>query len=1358
MFNFVRPVLPLFSSALVLPLHAGELRVDINRDTNNTTAVTENGYTRWSPDNTNGAASGTTPVSRSFTTATGENVTVTFAQTAASAAAGGTGLLSNWYKAGAEGSAKLVSDGLTVAPANFAGGGQLRMTITGLSAGTHTLLTYHNAWDGLATGTVGPIDISVNGTQVIDNLQPTIRAASTTVAAMAYVEFSVAGPSTVTEVHFAAETNTAAGVTIRNAMINGFEIDTPNSQKIAHTPSPAHADEHVDADSGSISLSWQPALAGGIASHDVYFGTSEAAVKSATRTAPEFLGNQPGTSRSVALPNKLATCYWRVDEIDALGNVAEGVVWHFRPRLLAFPGAEGHGRFARGGRGGKVVHVTSLADYESNVTPVPGTFRYAIEEETGPRVIVFDTSGLITMTRRLTLSSPYVTIAGQTAPGKGICLRQWPLGMSGANDGVVRFIRNRPGNISGQTIDGGGLAGCNHSIMDHCSISWSIDEGFSSRGAKNITLQKTLISEALAIAGHSNYPAGTDHGYAATVGGDIASLHHNLLAHCSGRNWSLGGGVDALGFFSGRLDIRNNVVYNWKSRTTDGGAMEVNFVNNYYKPGAATTLVPYALTMNHENDFGGSQRCYFTGNIMQGHFNESNQTIGRRSLVSNGAPTPTYETFVSTPFFEHHVTTQSATGAYKRVLSDVGANRPLDDHDVRVIQETLSGTYTYTGTGPYGGAPGLPNTQDDVGGWENYPEETRSAGFDSDGDGLPNWWEILHGTNPSSSTGDFSDANADPENDGYTRLCDYLAWMALPRLEVAPGASVTLDLSSLTKGYTASPIHSVQLSPASAGAGTVQLLADGKTVRFTAAAGFSGIARFTHTVTDSAGDTMSGEVGVRVTTDAPPPVTEPVPPIFVNLSTAQVASGAIPTNAATVTINAPGSGWSHSAAAPIAGTVWNNILRPNPPIGSNSTSATGQYVCNSANDIALVSSTGNATGAHLTVTLDIQDLDSNTTRTEPNATTGGTTALGPGGLMGQSWRIYRGGNGSIHRLTGLPPGSHCHVYFYGSTTTTGQGTKFILNAANVPGGNGTETRFIDIRGGNSGNVFELNGGVYSPTTAAPADTVSTAADSHTWGRLPAVVDATGTLTFRSEKNSANGQYLCGYQIVPNPLPVVTRQPPSQLIAPHGSNVTLTAGAVGDGTLTYQWRKDGQPVTGNASALTDQLALADVQADDAGVYDLVVTNANGSVTTNSSTVVYEPGLNAYEDFCNSYGLDPQTTGVPDIDHDDDGLANAIEFLLGGDPTGADLQGISPSASLDAGGTLVFSYRRKLAASGLFSDSVETSAGLESWSQALHGVAGVTIQTIVLDPETELVTVRIPSDPDRRFARLKVSQAG
>jgi hypothetical protein len=315
--------------------------------------------------------------------------------------------------------------------------------------------------------------------------------------------------------------------------------------------------------------------------------------------------------------------------------------------------------------------------------------------------------------------------------------------------------------------------------------------------------------------------------------------------------------------------IRANVVYNWRSRTTDGGAMEVNFVNNYYKPGAATTLVPYALTLDHENDFGGSQRCYFAGNVMPGHFNETNQTVGRRSVVSNGVPAPAYETFVAVPFFPHHVTTQTASGAYKRVLSDVGANRPSDVHDARVIRETRDGTFTYTGTGPYGGYPGLPNSQNDVGGWEDYPVEIRPADWDTDRDGLPDGWEILHGSDPASPAGDFTDANADPELDGDTALDNYLAWMALPRLVTASVTPVDLDLSTLTAGYTASPVHQVSLFPGPAAAGAVSLLPDGRTARFTPAPGFTGLARFTHSVNDSAGDSMTGVVGVLVAAHPP---------------------------------------------------------------------------------------------------------------------------------------------------------------------------------------------------------------------------------------------------------------------------------------------------------------------------------------------------------------------------------------------------------------------------------------------------------------------------------------------------------
>ena len=169
---------------------------------------------------------------------------------------------------------------------------------------------------------------------------------------------------------------------------------------------------------------------------------------------------------------------------------------------------------------------------------------------------------------------------------------------------------------AGATYDGMGMAGNNHSIIDHCSISWTIDEAFSSRNGKNLTLQRTLIAEALNIAGHSNYSHGSAHGFAASIGGDVGSFHHNLLAHCNGRNWSMAGGLDGDGYYAGRLDIFNNVVYNWGDRATDGGAHEVNFVNNFYKKGVATSQ-HYMLTAQLEGKGKGSQSYYYSGNILQ---------------------------------------------------------------------------------------------------------------------------------------------------------------------------------------------------------------------------------------------------------------------------------------------------------------------------------------------------------------------------------------------------------------------------------------------------------------------------------------------------------------------------------------------------------------------------------------------------------------------------------------------------------------------------------------------------------------------------------------------------------------------
>lgn len=432
--------------------------------------------------------------------------------------------------------------------------------------------------------------------------------------------------------------------------------------------------------------------------------------------------------------------------------------------LLAFPSAEGYGRFAVGGRGGRVLHVTNLNDAG------PGSLREAVEAE-GPRTVVFDISGLITLESRLIIRKDNfnLTIAGQTAPGNGICIRKFNLGMLGATNVIVRYLRVRPGNLSGMTLDGMGMASSENCIIDHCSISWTLDEAFSSRGARNITLQRTLISEALNEAGHKKYPPGTQHGYAASIGGDIGSFHHNLLAHCAGRNWSLAGGLSKPdNKYAGRLDLRNNVVYNWKNRATDGGAHEVNFVNNYYQPGPATKYF-YALNAQY-GGFPGTQQYFFEGNIMRGQFGLTNQTAGRTATIERGGRVPTeYSPWVDKPFFESHVKTQIAEVAYTNVLADVGCNFPaLDAHDQRVIAEVRSGTTKFKGSKT--GLPGLPDSQDDVGGWDNYPEVRRAADWDTDQDGMPDHWEKQHGLNPK----DAADGRLDLNGDGYTNLEKYL--------------------------------------------------------------------------------------------------------------------------------------------------------------------------------------------------------------------------------------------------------------------------------------------------------------------------------------------------------------------------------------------------------------------------------------------------------------------------------------------------------------------------------------------------------------------------------------------------------
>ena len=671
-----------------------------------------------------------------------------------------------WHKAGLATGATMATDG--VAAVSEGRRPVLELEISGLAPGKHSLVSYHNVFK--------PEDVGVylvsaqDGTQA-EPLRPTLKSPANEAAESAYIEFEAEAETPVVVRFTPKGTRGAASVTL-----NGIEIDGSNPKTKALSPTPADFDLHADGDRGSVRLRWEPARSA--VSHEVYAASdanpqqAHDAIEAAGEDSPEHLAATKKSQWDLEVPpgaDHLTYC-WRVDSVDRGGNVTRGDVWTFRVRQLAFPGAEGYGRFAIGGRGGRVLKVTNLKDSG------PGSLRAAIEAE-GPRIVVFDVSGRIVLQDRLIIRHPFLTIAGQTAPAKGICLSNYNLGMLGAHDCIIRYLRVRPGDTAGKTLDGMGMASSDHCIIDHCSISWTQDESFSSRGAKNITLQRTLISEALNVAGHKKYGKGKEHGYAASIGGDVGSFHHNLLAHCSGRNWSLAGGVDQASVHAGRLDIRNNVVYNWRTRTTDGGAKEVNFVNNYYKPGPASRVF-HVLMPQHELPFG-PQEYYVLGNVMEGYYGPKDRYAG----VRESGDKPMREYIVERPFFEPFVNTTSAKAALHNVLGDVGCNRPiLDDHDKRILEEVRKGETTYSGS--VTGYPGLPDSQEDVGGWEDYPEVHRPADWDSDGDGLPDWWEEREGLNPDSPPGDLTETHADPDGDGYTNIEQYLHWMATPGNEV----------------------------------------------------------------------------------------------------------------------------------------------------------------------------------------------------------------------------------------------------------------------------------------------------------------------------------------------------------------------------------------------------------------------------------------------------------------------------------------------------------------------------------------------------------------------------------------------
>lgn len=498
----------------------------------------------------------------------------------------------------------------------------------------------------------------------------------------------------------------------------------------------------------------------------------------------------------------------------------------------AFPGAEGHGRFTTGGRGGKVIHVTNLTDDASN--PAEGSLRWALKQS-GTKTIVFDVSGYIDLKADLSISKN-TTIAGQTAPEGGITLRYYTLRMSGDNI-IVRFIRSRRSQV--RDVNDGADAIWERQkknlLLDHCSFSWSIDEIASFYDNRDFTMQWCALGEGLANPGHSK----GEHSYGGIWGGKNASFHHNMIVHVQNRAPRFNGarygwdGYDKTKYSSPvdaeRVDFRNCLMYNWGKGTAcygGPGGGYINIVNNYYKAGPGTknkttvTQASVATSGNadkkHPELYGLSSRYYVKGNYVtaasspenydwsgvkydsglqmlngERYIPDANHNFGENVEYVSISGKDCVKLKLDNPIDAGTVTTHSAEMAYEKVMGYVGSSLYRDAVDARYMEEARTGTVTYYGDVPYvkdgktfstSNTKGILDFINDPDGEANpktasYPEllmNVRPADFDTDGDGMPDAWERANGLDPNDSS-DGVKYTLDTAKGWYTNLEVYLS-------------------------------------------------------------------------------------------------------------------------------------------------------------------------------------------------------------------------------------------------------------------------------------------------------------------------------------------------------------------------------------------------------------------------------------------------------------------------------------------------------------------------------------------------------------------------------------------------------
>nr|WP_294899227.1 pectate lyase [uncultured Pedobacter sp.] len=439
----------------------------------------------------------------------------------------------------------------------------------------------------------------------------------------------------------------------------------------------------------------------------------------------------------------------------------------------AFAGAEGAGKNTTGGRGGRIIKVTNLNDSGT------GSLRAAVEA-TGPRIVIFTVSGNIKLKSSLKLKNGEITIAGQTAPGDGICLQDYDMSVE-ANNVIVRYMRFRLGDTNVATIESDAFGGrdLENVMIDHCSMSWSIDEAASFYHNKNFTMQWCIISESMNDSGHSK----GKHGYGGIWGGSPASFHHNLLADHTSRNprfdgglrYSKGSGTMIGKFGPDKIDYRNNVIYNWSNNSAYGGENgQYNMVNNYYKPGPATpSSKNHRIMQVTKDDVTGASNPSAYGVGYGTFYIDGNYIVGNPTVTANNwSGGVDYDSGVTqalvkkdAPYPSTEIPVQTAEKAYDEVLLYSGASLKRDAVDTRVVKDVKDGTATFSGSKT--GLPGIIDTQKDVGGWPTLVQTT--APLDTDGDGMPDDWETANKLDPKTAN-----ANGRDLSTGYDNIEVYL--------------------------------------------------------------------------------------------------------------------------------------------------------------------------------------------------------------------------------------------------------------------------------------------------------------------------------------------------------------------------------------------------------------------------------------------------------------------------------------------------------------------------------------------------------------------------------------------------------